>query len=468
MIDQQNVQFHVGFLLEMPCHRLYWANNRISPLVPDCVSPGYFALNALWDDYRSRNWHNRCVNVQNLYPRFASVERVLCVTAGSRRRKKIRFIVFWKGSDWLVRGTAEHAVWRYFVVVHPSVDRAYCDEDGRWANDFSPVVLERSNRSSSDVHRTLSSRRWSIEAKNKCSIMLTMNKREEIFVPANNGLDYRRHREIPLWFSALFYRTGWPRECCRYPCGWKPNWSVHPQRMDWSVWHECNTAGHQRHHRSLSMYCQDLNEHRRTKVEYELLLCNDSKHRADDLVVARPRRGSNAQQQSSAEYPVLVDRDESLHRFGIVPDGCSLNCSENQRVWDIVGEPSCSILPLRQSIRKQQRCPVASVMFLASSSTASETSALVWYAYLALYLQSIGQITIRIRKACLQLNCTTISFDREIDQTKWAKKIRWHRVVCVLCLSLRTPVRNRHRRDCREQLDGSVRGSKHAGKPWWL
>ena len=74
------------------------------------------------------------------------------------------------------------------------------------------------------------------------------------------------------------------------------------------------------------MYYQDLNEHRRTKVEYELLLCNDSKHRADDLAVARQRRDSNVQQQSSAGYPVLVDRDESLHRFVLVHDGCSLNC----------------------------------------------------------------------------------------------------------------------------------------------
>ena len=159
-IDQQNVRFHVGFSLETRCHRQHWANSRRSPPGHDCVSQECFASDVRWDDYRSQSWHSQCVNVQGLFPRFASVEMVPCATVESRKRSNDSVS---SGKEFysLVRDTTEHAGWRCSVVVHPSVDRAYYDEDARWANGFSPVVLERSNRFCSIVPRTLSSRKWS-------------------------------------------------------------------------------------------------------------------------------------------------------------------------------------------------------------------------------------------------------------------------------------------------------------------
>ena len=183
-----------------------------------------------------------------------------------------------------------------------------------------------------------------------------MNGSEESFLPVDNERDYRKHRETRLLVSALFCRIESPREYYRCLCEWKPDSSVHPRMMDWSVSPVSNIAKHLKRHQFPSMYCQDWNEHRRTTVEYVLLLGNDSKHRADDLAVARQRLDWNVQQQNSVGYPVLVDRDEWLHRSVLVHDEYSRDCSANQRVLDIAGEPSCNILQLQQSGRKNRLC----------------------------------------------------------------------------------------------------------------
>lgn len=76
------------------------------------------------------------------------------VIVESKRTMNITLLVLKKREFFylLFQGIEVHVEWQYFDVVHRSTDRAYYDGDAHLVNDFSPVVLEQSNRSFSNDH----------------------------------------------------------------------------------------------------------------------------------------------------------------------------------------------------------------------------------------------------------------------------------------------------------------------------